>query len=141
MSDGARPTLDPRLHPYKHDIAAAHLKGEVEAEHFVEGKPHRVNEPLTDILSDQMGEARTSQALFGEAFMVYQTEGYWAWGQLMTDGYVGLVECAQPCRQRRNRSNAFGQRAAHPRHRSEHQGARQRTNAHGRAASRVQSED
>jgi cell wall-associated NlpC family hydrolase len=91
MSDGARPTLDPRLHPYKHDIAAAHLKGEVEAEHFVEGKPHRVNEPLTDILSDQMGEARTSQALFGEAFMVYQTEGYWAWGQLMTDGYVGWL--------------------------------------------------
>jgi hypothetical protein len=91
MSDGARPTLDPRLHPYKHDIAAAHLKGEVEAEHFVEGKPHRVNEPITDILSDQMGEARTSQALFGETFMVYQTEGYWAWGQLMTDGYVGWL--------------------------------------------------
>ncbi len=91
MPKGDGPALDPRLHPYKHDIAAAHLKGEVEADRYVEGKPHRVNEPLTDILSDQMGEARTSQALFGETFMVYQTEGYWAWGQLMTDGYVGWL--------------------------------------------------
>lgn len=83
--------LDPRLHPYKPDIAAAHLEGKVEASHFVNGKPHRVIEPLTDILSDQMGDARTSQALYGETFVVYQTEGYWAWGQLMTDGYVGWV--------------------------------------------------
>ncbi|MBO6675458.1 MAG: C40 family peptidase [Rhizobiales bacterium] len=91
MPDRAAPALDPRIHPYKHDIAAAHLKGEVEADIFVEGKPHRVTEPLTDVLSDQMGEARTSQALYGETFMVYQTEGYWAWGQLMTDGYVGWL--------------------------------------------------
>lgn len=83
--------LDPRLHPYKPDIAAAHLEGKVEASHFVNGKPHRVIEPITDILSDQMGDARTSQALYGETFVVYQTEGYWAWGQLMTDGYVGWV--------------------------------------------------
>lgn len=91
MPDGVGPALDRRLHPYKHDIAAAHLKGRVEADRFVEGKPHRVIEPLTDILSDQMGDARTSQALYGETFVVYQTEGYWAWGQLMTDGYVGWV--------------------------------------------------
>jgi cell wall-associated NlpC family hydrolase len=83
--------LDKRLHPYKHDIAAGHLKGQVEAKRFVEGKPHRVIEPITDILSDQMGDARTSQALYGETFVVYQTEGYWTWGQLMTDGYVGWV--------------------------------------------------
>lgn len=83
--------LDPRLHPYKPDIAAAHLEGKVEADQFAEGKPHRVIEPITDILSDQMGEARTSQALYGETFTVYQTEGYWAWGQLMTDGYVGWL--------------------------------------------------
>ncbi|MEQ8657528.1 MAG: C40 family peptidase [Hyphomicrobiales bacterium] len=91
MRNSAGFDLDRRLHPYKHDIAAAHLKGQVEADRFVEGKPHRVIEPLTDILSDQMGEARTSQALYGETFVVYQTEGYWAWGQLMTDGYVGWI--------------------------------------------------
>ncbi|MEO0382924.1 MAG: C40 family peptidase [Pseudomonadota bacterium] len=91
MPDGAGPDLDRRLHPYKQDIAAAHLKGQLDAAQFVDGKPHRVIEPLTDILSDQMGEARTSQALYGETFTVYQTEGYWAWGQLMTDDYVGWI--------------------------------------------------
>ena len=84
-------TLDPRLHPYKSDIAAKALEGQVAAEAFVEGSLHRVNVPISDILSDQMGEARTSQALLGEIFMVYQTEGYWAWGQLLTDGYVGWI--------------------------------------------------
>ncbi len=83
--------LDPRRHPYKADIAAKHLEGRVTAESFVEGKPHKIIEPLTDILSNEMGESRTTQAFFGERFTVYQTEGYWAWGQLETDGYVGWI--------------------------------------------------
>lgn len=83
--------LDPRVHPYKHDIAAKHLQGQAEAASFVEGVMHRVQDLITDIMSDEIGQARTSQALHGEAFMVYQNEGYWAWGQLLTDGYVGWV--------------------------------------------------
>lgn len=83
--------LDPRVHPYKHDIAAKHLQGQAEAASFVEGVMHRVQDLITDIMSDEIGQARTSQALYGEAFMVYQSEGYWAWGQLLTDGYVGWV--------------------------------------------------
>lgn len=89
-------TLDPRVHPYKADVAAKHLQGKVEAERFVEGVLHRVVEPITDIANDATGiartpNARTSQALFGESFMVYQTQGNWAWGQLLTDNYVGWV--------------------------------------------------
>lgn len=83
--------LDPRVHPYKDDIAASHLEGLVEAASFTDGFLHRVQEPIADILSEKMGQARTSQALCGEAFMVYQSEGFWAWGQLLTDGYVGWV--------------------------------------------------
>lgn len=83
--------LDPRVHPYKHDIAAKHLQGQAEAASFVEGVMHRVQDLITDIMSDEIGQARTSQALYGEAFMVYQSAGYWAWGQLLTDGYVGWV--------------------------------------------------
>lgn len=88
--------LDPRVHPYKHDIAAKHLEGQVEAASFVEGVMHRVQDPVTDIMSDEIGQARTSQsrisqALWGEAFIVYQTKEDWAWGQLLTDGYVGWV--------------------------------------------------
>lgn len=84
-------TLDSRLHPYKADVAAKHLQGKVEAERFVEGVLHRVQTPITDILSAESGQARTSQALYGEAFMVYQTACDWAWGQLLTDDYVGWV--------------------------------------------------
>lgn len=83
--------LDSRLHPFKADVAATYLEGQVEADRFVDGVLHKVIEPLSDMMSDQMGEARISQALFGERFMVYQSEGYWAWGQLLTDGYVGWI--------------------------------------------------
>lgn len=89
-------TLDPRLHPYKSDVAAKYLEGRVDSARFVEGVLHRVCEPLTDMMSDERGQtsmpqARTSQALLGEAFMVYQTKEGWAWGQLLTDGYIGWV--------------------------------------------------
>ncbi|MFK7793372.1 MAG: C40 family peptidase [Devosiaceae bacterium] len=83
--------LDQRLYPYKGDVAAKHLEGQVQADAFVEGSLHRIQAPITNILSDPSGDARTNQAFFGETFMVYQTQGYWAWGQLLTDGYVGWV--------------------------------------------------
>ena len=83
--------LDPRLHPFKADVAALHLGGQVAAERFVEGTLHRVREPVIDMMSDVMGAGRVSQALFGEDVMVYDTEGQWCWGQLLTDNYVGWV--------------------------------------------------
>lgn len=88
--------LDPRVHPHTSDVAAKHLEGRVDSARFVEGVLHRVCEPLTDMMSDQdrqasMPRARISQALLGEAFMVYQTKEGWAWGQLLTDGYVGWI--------------------------------------------------
>lgn len=83
--------LDPRLHPYKRDVAAKHLEGQVQSDSFVDGVLHQVGKPITDILSDEGGQSRTSQALYGEPFMVYQTKGDWAWGQLLTDNYVGWI--------------------------------------------------
>ena len=91
MAQPVQPQLDPRLHAYKADVAAAHLEGQVEAARFVEGVPHRVRVPVSDMFGMLAGESRTSQALFGETFTVYQTEGFWAWGQLDTDGYVGWL--------------------------------------------------
>lgn len=91
MTTQAEP-LDPRLHPYKSDVAASHLKGHVDSARFVDGVLHRVCEPLCDVLNDETGQARTSQALLGEAFMVYQANERHAWGQLMTDSYVGWID-------------------------------------------------
>ncbi len=86
-------TLDPRLHPYRPDLAAAQLRGQVEAERFVEGTPFEVIEPVADVRSAPEPDAPLeTQALMGERVTVYETtqEG-WAWGQLASDGYVGWL--------------------------------------------------
>lgn len=85
--------LDPRLNPYRPDLAASHLKGEVEARHFVDGTRQSVIDPIADLRRAPSHESPLdTQALLGESVMVYETtdEG-WAWGQLETDGYVGWL--------------------------------------------------
>src|SRR3569623_1715131 len=85
--------LDPRLNPFRPDIAAAHLRGKVEAAHFVEGAVYEVIEPVADLRRDPAHEAALdTQALKGERITVYEiSEEGWAWGQLESDGYVGYV--------------------------------------------------
>ena len=41
--------LDPRVHPFRPEIAARHLKGQVEAERFVEGTRYEVIDPNTPL--------------------------------------------------------------------------------------------
>jgi cell wall-associated NlpC family hydrolase len=85
--------LDPRIHPFRPDIAAAHLQGKVDAKHFVEGKRYEVIEPATFLRRTASHEAQAdTEALFGERITVYDiNEEGWAWGQLETDGYVGWL--------------------------------------------------
>ena len=85
--------LDPRINPFRPEIAAKHLRGQVEAEHFVEGVLHQVIEPAISLRRTSSHEARLdSEALLGERVMIYETtEEGWAWGQLETDGYVGWL--------------------------------------------------
>ena len=85
--------LDPRIHPFRPEIAAKYLQGQVEAARFVEGVRHEVVEPIAALRRTPSHEARLdSQALLGERVVVYETtdEG-WAWGQLESDGYVGWL--------------------------------------------------
>ena len=86
-------TLDPRLNPYRRDIAALHLRGQVEAAHFVDGTTYEVIEPIADLRRAPAHEAALdTQALKGERVTVYETsEEGWAWGQLASDGYVGYL--------------------------------------------------
>ena len=103
MSDGARPlcvalrplfltmvALDSHINPFRPEIAAKYLKGQVEAERFVEGIHRQVVEPVTALRHARSHEASLdSEALLGERVIVYETtEEGWAWGQLETDGYV-----------------------------------------------------
>ena len=85
--------LDPRINPFRPEIAAKYLQGQVEAARFVEGTRHEVVEPIAALRRSPSHEARLdTQALMGERVIVYETtdEG-WAWGQIETDGYVGWL--------------------------------------------------
>ncbi len=86
-------TPDPRINPYRPDLAAAHLRGKIEAARFVEGTMHEVIEPIVPLRREPSHEAQqVTEALLGERVTVYETtEEGWAWGQLETDGYVGWL--------------------------------------------------
>jgi cell wall-associated NlpC family hydrolase len=99
--------LDPRINPFRPEIAASHLRGHVEARRFVDGSPHQIIEPVTALRRAPSHDARLhTEVLLGERMTVYETtnEG-WAWGQLETDGYVGWLS-----------SNALGAVGTAPTH-------------------------
>jgi cell wall-associated NlpC family hydrolase len=73
-------------------VAASYLRGRVEAKRFVDGDMFKVAVgvvPMHGTADDASG--RTSELIFGERFMVYETIGNWVWGQSQTDGYVGFA--------------------------------------------------
>jgi hypothetical protein len=85
--------LDPRVNAYRSDLAAAHLRGQVDAARFVGGTEYKVIEPLADVRRAPSHDAALdTQALYGERVTVYEmSEEGWAWGQLARDGYVGYI--------------------------------------------------
>lgn len=83
---------DPRLNAWRDDLAAAHLRGEVDAPLYVEGEAAQVIAPVTALRrSPADGAMQDSQLLYGEAFRVYDIKNGWAWGQAESDDYVGYV--------------------------------------------------
>ena len=85
--------IDPRINPYRSDLAAKHLQGKVEAARFVEGGRREVVRPTAPLRGAPSPEARqVTEALMGERIIVYEAnEEGWAWGQLENDGYVGWI--------------------------------------------------
>ncbi|MFQ5763805.1 MAG: NlpC/P60 family protein [Rhodospirillales bacterium] len=84
--------LDPRIHPYRHDVAADFLKGKVVSEAFVPGREQWVAEPHAAVMTAaDIGQLQASELLFGETFFVYDEKDGWSWGQCGHDGYVGYV--------------------------------------------------
>jgi cell wall-associated NlpC family hydrolase len=83
---------DPRLTPARPDLAAAHLRGEIEAARYVEGRRMHVRDGLADLRGEPSHSAAvTTQAIYGEEVMLYEDHEGWAWVQLATDGYVGYL--------------------------------------------------
>jgi cell wall-associated NlpC family hydrolase len=99
--------LDPRLHAYRPDLAAAELRGKVDAPRFVEGTLHVITDPQAPLRAEGHPDAPLqTEALMGERVMVYDIDGEgWAWGQLLRDRYVGWLP-----------ANALGRAGAAPTH-------------------------
>jgi cell wall-associated NlpC family hydrolase len=87
--------LDPRLHPYRPDLAAARLEGRVDAARFVAGTHRQVRHGVAELRrAPAAGAELTSQLLGGEVVTVYDEADGWAWVQNQTDGYVGYTPAA-----------------------------------------------
>lgn len=84
--------LDPRITPFRDDIAAAGLQNRVRAAKYVEGEQRQVAAPSVYIRTAPKFDAPiATEALSGELAMVYEIKDGWAWLQLRDDGYVGYT--------------------------------------------------
>jgi cell wall-associated NlpC family hydrolase len=84
--------LDPRITPVRPDLAAAHLRSQVEASRYVEGRAAQVvtaSAPLRR--APDPNAPLETEALFGETATIYDEAEAWAWAQLERDKYVGYL--------------------------------------------------
>lgn len=87
--------FDRRVTPARPDVAAARLKGKVEALRFAKGERRRVAVGHAGLRrAPGPSSPLETEVLFGEEITVYDELEGWAWGQLATDGYVGYLPSA-----------------------------------------------
>lgn len=82
---------DPRLHPYRDDLAAEYLRDRIQAPRYVEGDPYRIGVSHLPLRREPKPDAPLeTEGLYGETVKVYDRKGGWGWAQLQ-DGYVGYL--------------------------------------------------
>lgn len=81
---------DRRLTPANGRVAAAHLKGQVEAKAFVAAEPATVGQTVVNLCDAPQGR-RDRQLLLGTQVSVYERRDGWAFVQSKRDGYVGYL--------------------------------------------------
>lgn len=89
--------MDTRRIPVRHDLAAEHLRGQVDVGKFVEGKQMAVGASMINLVRNADPDTNlATQLLYGEGFTVYDeiADMGLAWGQSERDGYVGYVPSA-----------------------------------------------
>jgi len=88
--------MDRRLTPVRPDLAAAHLRGVVEAPRYAEGVKASIGVGRASLrMAPSADAAQDSELFFGETFTVYDRAEDWAWGQAAGDGYVGYIRADQ----------------------------------------------
>lgn len=84
-------SIDHRITPSNGRVAASFLKGQVEADRFVDGDRMQCVAAAADIL-DMPGGTRTSQLLYGTTFLGLDLHDGYVFGQSTRDGYCGYVQ-------------------------------------------------
>ena len=83
--------MDRRRLPFNGSVALSSLRGQVEADRFVEGKRMRVARSELN-LTRSPGGALDKVLLFGEPVNVVDAKGGWVFLQCISDGYVGYTD-------------------------------------------------
>jgi len=84
--------LDARLNVFREDLADDSLRGRVDARSFAMGQPVSISVAVASVHQSPKTDAvQITQALFGEAALVFERDKGWAWIKLKRDGYVGYV--------------------------------------------------
>lgn len=88
--------FDPRITPVRPDLAADHLRGQVEAPRYAQGTEQEVVVGTAQLRQEPSHQAPLlTEVLCGERVLVYEVDDEgWAWGQLKSDGYVGWLPAA-----------------------------------------------
>lgn len=84
---------DRRLTPANGRVAAAHLRGQVDADAIVDGEDATIWQVVVDLCASPQGK-RDRQVLLGAAVRVFERRDGWAFVQAKRDGYVGYVPLA-----------------------------------------------
>ncbi len=83
---------DPRRNAYRADLAAEELRGLVEAERYVQGKPRQVTVASLPLRREpRFDSTLDTEALKGETVTLYAEGEGWAWVQIDRDRYVGYM--------------------------------------------------
>jgi cell wall-associated NlpC family hydrolase len=85
--------FDKRLTPARPDLAAEHLRDQIEAPAYAPGRRMQVRVSHVNLQrGPSLGAATETQALYGETLICYENKEGWGWVQLDRDGYVGYID-------------------------------------------------
>lgn len=83
---------DPRRAAFRPDLADVRLRGQVEAECFVAGRPARIAAGVADVLkAPRVDAGLNTQFLMGTRVTIFDEANGYAWVQSDRDTYVGYV--------------------------------------------------
>ena len=86
---------DPRIAPYRPDLASTSLRHVVEATRYVDPWAMEIVADVAAVRAEpDPGAGQVTQALFGEPVAVYEERGGWAWVQIGTDDYIGYLRAS-----------------------------------------------